>query len=133
MCAGNPIIWESIKQSIIALSTCETKYIAAIYAAQQVSWLRKILEEIESSDITKSPPISIIIDNHGVIALVKLEDPNQRTRYINIRYHYIRDYIKNEIIQTHYTPTNEILANDFIKTLNRLKFSIFTASIGMHR
>jgi hypothetical protein len=98
ICAGNSIIWESIKQSVVALSTCEAEYIAAAYAAQQANWLREILEKIEPSDITKPPPISIAIDNQGAIALAKLEDPNRRTKHINIRYYYIRDYIKNEII-----------------------------------
>jgi hypothetical protein len=98
ICAGDPIIWESIKQSVVALSTCETEYIAAAYAAQQISWLRKILEKIESSDIIRPPLISMAIDNQGAIALAKLENPNRRTRHINIRYHYIRDYIKNKII-----------------------------------
>jgi hypothetical protein len=114
------------------LFICEAEYIAAVYAAQQISWLREILEEIELSDIIKPPPISMVIDNQGAIALAKLENPNRRTRYINIRYHYFRDYVKNGIIQTHYTPTSEMLADNFTKALDRLKFSIFTASIGMH-
>jgi hypothetical protein len=80
------------------LFTCEAEYIAAAYAAQQVSWLREILEEIEPSDTIRPPPISMTINNQGAIALAKLKDPNRRTRYINIRYHYIRDYVKNEII-----------------------------------
>jgi hypothetical protein len=63
MCAGDLIMWEYIKQSVVEISICETEYIAAVYAAQQVSWLREILEEIKFSDITRSPPISIIINN----------------------------------------------------------------------
>jgi hypothetical protein len=34
MCAGGPIMWGSIKQSVVALFTCEAEYIAAAYATQ---------------------------------------------------------------------------------------------------
>jgi hypothetical protein len=37
ICAGGPIIWEFIKQSVVALSICEAEYITAAYAAQQAS------------------------------------------------------------------------------------------------
>jgi hypothetical protein len=34
ICAGGPIMWESIKQFVVVLSICEAEYIAAAYAAQ---------------------------------------------------------------------------------------------------
>jgi hypothetical protein len=57
---------------------------------------------------------------------------NRRTKYINIRYYYFREYIKQNIINSHYVFTSEMLINNFIKTLDRLKFATFTTSIGMH-
>jgi hypothetical protein len=71
------------------------------------------------------------MDNQGVIALATLGSQNRRTRHINVRYHYIRDCIKSGIIAPHYTPTSDMLANGFIKALDRLKFAIFISSIGM--
>ena len=120
------------------MSTCEIEYIAVIYTAQQATWLRNILEEIEPSisteptTSTEPPPIPLAMDNQGAIVLAKLAAPNRRTRYINIRYHYIRDCIENGTILTHYTFTEEMLADNFTKTLNRLKFNAFTSSIGMY-
>jgi hypothetical protein len=57
---------------------------------------------------------------------------SRRTKYINIRYHYFREYIKQNIIDLYYIFTNEILIDEFIKTLDRLKFAIFAISIDMH-
>jgi hypothetical protein len=51
------------EESILNRFDIDSYNIAAAYAAQQISWLREILEEIESSDIIRSPPILIIIDN----------------------------------------------------------------------
>jgi hypothetical protein len=71
------------------------------------------------------------MDNQGAIALTILESQNRRTRYINVRYHYIRDCIKSGTIAPHYTPTSNMLANGFIKALDRLKFATFVSFIGM--
>jgi hypothetical protein len=71
------------------------------------------------------------MDNQGAIALATLGSQNRRTRHINVRYHYIRECIKSGIITSHYTPTSDMLADGFIKALDRLKFATFVSSIGM--
>ena len=38
-----PISWLSLKQKVVALSTCEAEYVAAATAACQVVWLRRLL------------------------------------------------------------------------------------------
>jgi hypothetical protein len=45
--AGAPIAWESNKQLIVALSTCEAEYVAASDIAREVIWLRNLLAEID--------------------------------------------------------------------------------------
>jgi hypothetical protein len=71
------------------------------------------------------------IDNQGAIALVTLGSQNRRTRHINVRYHYIRDCVKSGTIAPHYTPTSDMLADEFTKALDRQKFSTFVSSIGI--
>jgi hypothetical protein len=76
--------------------------------------------------------IPIAVDNQEVIAIIKIDISNRRTRYINIRYHYFREYIKQDIIDFYYVFTSEMLADGFIKALDCLKFATFATSIGMH-
>ena len=38
-----PISWLSLKQKVVALSTCEAEYVAAATVACQVMWLRRLL------------------------------------------------------------------------------------------
>jgi hypothetical protein len=40
------ISWQSIKQQVVALSSCETEYIAASTALTQVLWLVRLLGDI---------------------------------------------------------------------------------------
>jgi len=63
--------------------------------------------------------------------LATLGSQNRRTRHINVRYHFIRDFIESGIITPHYTPTSDMLADGFTKALDRLKFATFVSSIGI--
>jgi hypothetical protein len=77
------------------------------------------------------PPIPIIVDNQGVIVIIKIDAFSRRTRYINIRYHYFREYIEQNIIDFYYVSTSEMLADGFTKMLDRLKFTTFAISIDI--
>jgi hypothetical protein len=48
------------------------------------------------------------MDNQGAIISAILESQNRRTRYINIRYPYIRDCVKSGTITPYYTSINDV-------------------------
>ena len=41
--AGGPISWQSKKQGVVALSTCEAEYVALSAAVQEAIWLKKLV------------------------------------------------------------------------------------------
>ena len=63
-----PISWLSLKQKVVALSTCEVEYVAAATAACQVVWLRRLLGEL--TGVEAHPP-ALMVDNQPAIALAK--------------------------------------------------------------
>jgi hypothetical protein len=89
------------------------------------------MNEVELIISAMPPPIPIAVNNQGAIVIIKMDAPNRRTKYINIRYYHFREYIKQDIINPYYISTSEILADGFIKALDRLKFTTFATSIGM--
>jgi hypothetical protein len=81
--AGAPIAWESNKQPIIALFTCEAEYVAASDASREITWLRNLLAEIDlfgalTTSLPQSyepnyiSPMPMAMDNQGAIALITL-------------------------------------------------------------
>ena len=46
MFAGGPVTWSSKKQSMVALSSCESEYIALSYASQDAVYLSDVLSEL---------------------------------------------------------------------------------------
>jgi hypothetical protein len=57
---GSPVTWQSQKQQVVALSSCEAGYIVASTVACQVVWLRHLLGELLNH---QEEIVEIFIDN----------------------------------------------------------------------
>ncbi len=63
--AGGAVSWLSKKQAVVALSTIEAEYVALSLAAQEATWLQKLLANLR----IPTEPIVIKEDNQGAVAL----------------------------------------------------------------
>ena len=84
-----PISWLSLKQKVVALSTCEAEYVAAATAACQVAWLRRLLCEL--TGVEAHPP-ALMVDNQPAIALAKNPVLHDQSKHIDVKFHFLRDY-----------------------------------------
>jgi hypothetical protein len=89
--AGGPVIWQTKTQKTVALSSCEAEYMAMTEAIQEVLWLKSMLGELK---VTPNTP-EINVDNQGAMGLAKNPIQHQRTKHIDIKYHFIRDHIRD--------------------------------------
>jgi hypothetical protein len=121
--AGGPISWLSRKQPITATSSTEAEYVAAAEASKQAVWLRHFLYAIRklhnrSPTFLRMPierPIDLGIDNQGAIKLAENPVLHGRSKHIKLRYHAIRDYIKDGELQPQFVPTDQMLADGLTK------------------
>lgn len=126
---GGTISWRSLKQSSTALSSTEAELIALSEAMKELIWIRDLLEEIKQPF---KQPIVIFEDNESVRKIVKGTSKSNRTKHINVRYHFIRDYIKNGMVTCEYCPTEEMTADLLTKPLIRIKLEKFRNDMGLH-
>jgi hypothetical protein len=91
MLADSLISWVSQRKSVVSLSTAEAEYVAVTSAAQEVSWLKLLLLGLGKPQ----SHVELMEDNRTCILLSKNPQDHKRTKHIQVRYHYIRDQIKN--------------------------------------
>ena len=70
-------------------------------------------------------------DNQGAISLVKDNKFHAHTKHIDLRYHFVREAVKDEKIKMKYIPTSKNVANIFTKVLPKLKFMEFVEKLGL--
>ncbi|GFX52557.1 retrovirus-related Pol polyprotein from transposon TNT 1-94 [Trichonephila clavipes] len=115
---GGAIAWRSQRQSCIALSTTEAKFIAASQASKQAIWLNNLLKEL--CCVTSVP--SLQIDNQSAIRLVKNPEFHNRTKHIDIRYKFIREQYENKQLNVK-NCSSEVQAADILtKPLTKDRF-----------
>lgn len=114
-----PISWLSKRQSTIALSSTEAEYISAFDAAREATWLRQLLADVTGM---KPEPIRLNIDNQSAISIANSSNTNKRSKHMDVKYHYIRQEVRNGNIYTEYCPTEDMLADIFTKPLPRNRF-----------
>ncbi|CAJ2637754.1 unnamed protein product [Trifolium pratense] len=90
----NLISWASKRQTTIALSTAEAEYISAAKCCTQLLWIKYQLEDYQVS----SNNIPLYCDNTAAIQLSKNPILHSRAKHIEIKHHFIRDYVQRVVI-----------------------------------
>jgi hypothetical protein len=116
------ISWQSRKQSSIALSIAEVEYIVACSTSCEAIWLRKLLTGVFD---LKMEATVILCDNQSCIKIIENLVFHDKSKHIEIRYHYIRDMVRRGAIKLQYVSTNEQVAYVLTKPLSHVKFEHF--------
>lgn len=133
--ANSPISWQAKKQTCVATSSNEAEYMAASEAAKEACWLRRVLQDIqlfpEQLDPEHSfPAVALNMDNQGAIALTSTEG-TKRSKHIDVRFHHIRDLLKQGVLTIKNVPSREMAADGFTKILRTEPFERFLSLISM--
>ena len=118
-------MWSSKKQHIIALLSTKLEYIAQTHATKEATWMKNFVSEICQP---QEELIEIYCDNQGAIALTKY---HSHTKHINLQYHFIWEAVKDNMIKMEYIPTQENVADVFMKALARPRFKGFVKGLGL--
>jgi hypothetical protein len=118
------------KQPIVTLSTTEAEYIAASHAAKEALWIRTFIAEI-ARPLKK--PVIIHLDNISAISITKNDQYHPRTKHINIRYHFIRHAIQDNLIHVDYVPMDDMAMDMLTKAHPQHKVLHLNEMVGLHQ
>ncbi|KAE8655864.1 hypothetical protein F3Y22_tig00117016pilonHSYRG00207 [Hibiscus syriacus] len=111
--------WMSKKQPIITLSTCEAEYVVATSCVCHAIWLRNLLKEI---GLIQKEPTKVCVENKSTIPLSKNSVFHDRSKHIDIRYHYIRECVARNDVEVEYVKSQDQVADIFTKPLKSEDF-----------
>jgi hypothetical protein len=123
---GDVISWASKKQRTVAQSTCEAELYAEAAAINEVLWLRGLLAEL---GLDVETPSTIFGDNQSAIALSEHGVKSERTKHIDVKYHFITDEISKGVVGVKWVPSAEQQADIFTKALAAPVFELLRKKI----
>lgn len=109
------------------MSSAKAEYMVAAGCCANVLWMKSQLSDYD----IQYKMVPIFCDNTSVIAISNNPVLHQRTKHIDIRYHFIRDHITNGEIELYFIPTEYQLADIFTKPLDEPTFTRLKAELGM--
>ena len=101
------------------MSTAESEYVALSGCTQEVMWTRRVLSFL---GFPVEEPTVIYEDNEAAEALACNEIMTKRSRFIDARFHYVREMVAEGEISVQRCATTDMVADLFTKGLPRVTF-----------
>ena len=128
--AGGSVAWQSVPQKVVALSSYKAEYIMAVAAACEVVWLARLLVELVGG-VVHAPNFKV--DNKSKIALMKDPVHHDRSKHIDMKFHFIRECCDRKLIDNEFVGTELRLGDILTKALGRTWFNELHGQIGMEK
>jgi hypothetical protein len=109
-------------EKTISLSTAEAEYKSITRACKFLTGVIQFYEEI---GFPLKRPADIYNDNQAAIAMSKQPFCTSATRHMKIKFHYIKEKVKDSTVSVTYCPTGSMVADIMTKALDRVLFERF--------
>ncbi|GJX20296.1 retrovirus-related pol polyprotein from transposon TNT 1-94 [Tanacetum coccineum] len=123
---GTPVD-SSKKQKSTAVSSIEAEYISLSGCCAQILWIRSQLTDY-GFQFNKIP---LYCDNKSAIALCRNNVQHSRAKHIDVRYHFIKEQVKNGIVELYFVQTEYQMTDIFTKPFPRERFNFSIEKLGM--
>jgi hypothetical protein len=97
-------------------------------ASHEAMWLQKLLVEIFDLELELT---LIHCDNQSSVKFTENLVFHDRSKHIEIKYHYIRDMVQRGVVELQYLSTDEKIMNILTKPLSRVKYEYFRDKLGV--
>jgi hypothetical protein len=102
----------------------QTKRVSGFFEGAVNSGFQDINNPLSSTPV-------LLADNQGAISLSKNAQFQNRTRHVDVKFHWIREHVDKEHFIIKYIPTADMLADMFTKSLRPYKHKDFCRKINL--
>ena len=117
---GIPIAWRSKGMKSVVLSTTEAEYMAL---SEVVKELKFIVQLLQTMNIEVELPITVHVDNVGAIWLSNNRTTSDRTKHIDIRTSFVKEYQEDGKIIIKFVKSEENETDIFTKNTTNVIFN----------
>nr|GEY76601.1 putative copia-type protein [Tanacetum cinerariifolium] len=111
---GNLVTWKSKKQKLISLSSAEAEFRGIAKGLAEALWIRKLVSEIW---FPPKKSIWIMSDNKAAIQISKNPVQHDRTKYVEVDRHFIKEKLEAEIIKLPFVKSEDQLVDILTKAV----------------
>jgi hypothetical protein len=95
---------------------------------REAVWLRNLLTYVFDHEMD---PTIIHCHNQRCVKLTENPVFHDKSKHIEIKYHYIRDMVQRKAVCMQYLPTHEKIVDIFTKPLAKTKFEYFRERLDL--
>eukprot|EP00253_Pinus_taeda_P027442 PITA_27442 len=106
----------------------KARFVAKVYAQKEGIDYEETFAPVARRNMEAT---RIICDNQSCIKLSENPTFHDHSKHIDIRCHFVKDYVQRGAVQLSYTPTGEQVTDILTKALGRTKFDYFMEKMGM--
>jgi hypothetical protein len=115
MINGTPMVFGSLKQTVVVDSTCSAEYVAANFTCKQILEIENMVQFL---GFTCPKPYTLYTDSQAVLATATSNSTLGKVRHLQIRYHLVRCVILSGDVNLFYCVTEDMLADLFTKVVD---------------
>ena len=112
MINGTPLLFGSLKQTVVVDSTCSAEYVAASICCKQILEIENMVQFL---GFTCPRPYKMYTDSQACLKIATSNTTLGKVRHLEIRYHLVRCVILSGNIKMEFCITEEMLADLFTK------------------
>lgn len=112
---GVPISWKSKGQKSVALSSTEAEYVAMSEAVKEIRFVAQLMEALGTKI---QYPMIVRVDNVGAIYIAENQGMSNRTRHVDIRAHYVKEFIEDGVVKIKFVRSGDNTSDMMTKNLN---------------
>jgi hypothetical protein len=108
--------WRSKTIPGVPLSSTEAEIISLVFTVRELIFLRELFSDLDMA-FENSPPSKIFEDNTASIQIASQVGVSDRTKHMQIKYHFLRHKLESEVFTLEYLNTKKMLADMLTKPL----------------
>ena len=121
------VSWKATLQPVVAQSTTEAEYMAFAEAVKETVWLKGLFAELCGVDTC----INLFCDSQSAIYLTKDQMFHERTKHIDVKYHYVRDVVAKGKLTVCKISNHDNPADMMTKPVPVTKFELCSGLVGI--